>query len=885
MHTSKLSLADAPVGLIQHPGAKHRVKRITENSRHLLVASWLLLVCCISGELLASPRAVIVSVADDHPVAASAADQNQRFTRHRSVDRSIDGASGVASLLRVNPVSFRDGATDHMRGIRTQFRLPLPDAGSALALISDVNVAVSDRVAISGVLLNNPGSSFNLTISEFDRISGQFVYTDNTGTRRVLDLRYAGSGDYVLNDRRTASIRVNGSRNFQRPLDYRLPRSLVAEKLSTAAPRSTRDPARYRAEDPARIDLMVIYTREAMRFFRGSTELLAELNFAIDQTNRAFRDSNQNLAIRLVHLERRVVPECPISARTACQPKISFEDIVSSASSAFGDLESLRDEYGADLVMVIGGDDIKFRGDAVTDSIATRPMRNDWRGVASGYSYLRVDRLSNADYSFARLIGRNLNARGNRADYAGNGVAGQYNYGFVSKSGAFKTIMAEDRRGLCAARGFPECPTVGYFSNPKLKFRGDRLGVVTSNEKRAADNATAMVQVARRVADYRVTKVNTEPSIIAPELTLMSDDRFNLQNQGSCDRNIERYQQLAERDIEDCEGAMISSENPVIVIDANGTQVQKWRLRIGRSMSDSDYFNSGELDASTRKIVINRLLPEDNRTISVQLGYKINNQWNTKFFFYRPYRPQQITIFRQAKWIQAVVSRLSPPDIAGWSPRNKLSIDTEKLAEAAIDRDEIAVKKWRNKIYNRVNGCKDSNGGGRLADENDYLSRCADQFDVLLAIDAIDEAVGSLEPSLRSGKIFGLKGFCLHASSTEALSPVQIMTCADDEPGQQWTQTPESELRVFGNMCLEVPPIVGREAIDGTPTRINYCHADDEEVRPHHKWSFNAGGHIRDPYFDKCLDIEGEVTDDGTEVQIYDCVGVAHQRWWLRGSD
>ncbi len=853
-----------------------RILPVKSNTTGALLVMLLILVV---GQSQANARSVFVETQRDVVVSTLSQQSQQGIGRSRSAIGATDGIT----LLRVNAVSFRNRVRQHLRGQRSGFDLPLPALDAARAEISDVVVAAQGRLSVHGRLVGHPLSRIHLSMDRDGRVNGSIRYQDDDGVDRRFVLKYEQSGDHALYEHSRSGFGDRRTRLAQRESEaYRVTPSLVREKLAATVSPRPRDAARFRAEDPSRIDLMVIYTREAARLMGGSVSLLDELRFSLAQTNRAFEDSGIDLSLRLVHQQRRAIAECTTRHSANCKPKLRFEQLISDDDGILDDIEEKRDEYGADLVMVIGAGDVLHGAGSVSSSLAARPLRNDLRGKVSGFSYLRADLLSDSDYSFARLIGRNLNALGSRSDYQGNGVEGRYNYGFIVKSGRYKTIMAIDSKGVCAARGYPGCSTVGYFSNPRIRFGGERLGVMDRNAKRAADNATSIAQLAQRVASYRITKVIDRPSIVAPDTARMVEDRLGLENQSTCEEKIGLYTLLAERDIEDCEGAMISSVNPVISFNANGTNVEKWRLKIGRSMYDSDYFNSGELQADVKQVVINRLLPEDNRTISVRLEYLADNDWQKRYYFFRPYRPAQIEIYEQAMWIQTIVARLSPPLVAGWQAHRELFNSSERLADAAIDRDYFAVSRRMNDLYTRVDGCV---GADAMMDENDYLTRCADQLDVLQALDEIQSTTATLEPPLRTGRIIGLGSFCLHASSSEALSPVQIMRCTDGEQGQQWQQTEEAEMRVFGNMCLEVQPVLGREAIDGTPVRINYCAPEDEQVRPHHQWSFNTGGHILDPYYNKCLDITDAELVNGTEIQIFECVGVPHQRWWLQGTN
>ena len=121
--------------------------------------------------------------------------------------------------------------------------------------------------------------------------------------------------------------------------------------------------------------------------------LLAELDVSIGELNDSFQRSRIPLYVRLVHSENlRGIPECDAFDSGGCVPKIAFEELVTVDDGLLDDIETWRDIYGADLVMFVGGDDIRYQhyaksmargelGRTITASIATPPMARDKRGL------------------------------------------------------------------------------------------------------------------------------------------------------------------------------------------------------------------------------------------------------------------------------------------------------------------------------------------------------------------------------------------------------------------------------------------------------------------------------------------------------------------------
>jgi lysophospholipase L1-like esterase len=72
------------------------------------------------------------------------------------------------------------------------------------------------------------------------------------------------------------------------------------------------------------------------------------------------------------------------------------------------------------------------------------------------------------------------------------------------------------------------------------------------------------------------------------------------------------------------------------------------------------------------------------------------------------------------------------------------------------------------------------------------------------------------------------------------------------------------------NRCLDV---LGAATVDGTQTVVHDCHAGANQ-----RWTRTAAGELR-VYGDRCLDVNGNGTANGTKVQVHTCNGTAAQRF------
>ncbi|MFG1694703.1 glycoside hydrolase family 27 protein [Nonomuraea sp. NPDC049309] len=115
-------------------------------------------------------------------------------------------------------------------------------------------------------------------------------------------------------------------------------------------------------------------------------------------------------------------------------------------------------------------------------------------------------------------------------------------------------------------------------------------------------------------------------------------------------------------------------------------------------------------------------------------------------------------------------------------------------------------------------------------------------------------------------------GRCLDVEEASQANgtPVIIWDC-HQQANQQWSETADGELRVYGGKCLDVEEA---GTADGTPVIIWDCNGQDNQ-----KWRFNSDGSITAVGAGKCLDVAGNATANGSRLQIWTCTGAANQRW------
>ncbi|MFJ4036938.1 ricin-type beta-trefoil lectin domain protein [Microbacterium sp. NPDC090007] len=127
------------------------------------------------------------------------------------------------------------------------------------------------------------------------------------------------------------------------------------------------------------------------------------------------------------------------------------------------------------------------------------------------------------------------------------------------------------------------------------------------------------------------------------------------------------------------------------------------------------------------------------------------------------------------------------------------------------------------------------------------------------------------------------------APRTQAMTHVDAKKCLDvpgasrengAQPGlwdchgsnnQQFTYTPDEEIRVFGDKCLDA---AGAGTTAGTRVIIWDCSGASNQ-----KWTLNGNGTVTAKGSNLCLALTGSRTDNGAPAQLSTCTNATNQRW------
>jgi hypothetical protein len=281
------------------------------------------------------------------------------------------------------------------------------------------------------------------------------------------------------------------------------PREASPIPVNDKSSESSRDSISAKGDSGATIDVLVAYT-PAVRGAAGGTAAMQSLvALAVSETNTGYSQSQVAQRIRLAHSTEIQYTE---SSDNDAGWSSDLSRLRSKTDGHMDGIHALRDQYGADLVVLIVEKNaycgLGYMMNTLSSAFESSAFCIVARTCATGY------------YSFAHEMGHNMGSHHDHANADSLGVY-PYSFGYQSPSKAWRTIMAYNCAGT-------SCTRINYWSNPGLIWTstGELMGVAGTGPT-AADNHSSLNNTAYTVANFRqsifvTTTTTTTTTTVAP---------------------------------------------------------------------------------------------------------------------------------------------------------------------------------------------------------------------------------------------------------------------------------------------------------------------------------------------------------------------------------
>ena len=321
-----------------------------------------------------------------------------------------------------------------------------------------------------GTLLDMPGDA-SIAVQN-GVMAGTIVAND-----KVYEIRYRGNGEHEVRE-------IDPS---QFPTDD--PERDMAVDVPDTAGTTAQGTTAVAADSGALIDVMVLWTPKARTAAGGVAGIQSLIDLAVANANTAYANSGVTQRIRLVYSQEVNYTEAGIDT--------DLSRLTIGGDGFLDEAQTLRDQYGADLVSLIGA------GYAGSGSCGLGYMMSSPSAGFAGFGFTAVDQSCAAsNLSLAHELGHNMGLNHDPANSSGT-PAFSYAYGYQDPAGLFRTVMAYP----C---GTGACPRIMRFSNPNLTYSSKPLGTATQNAALALNNT------ASTVANFRAAVTGSCSYTISP---------------------------------------------------------------------------------------------------------------------------------------------------------------------------------------------------------------------------------------------------------------------------------------------------------------------------------------------------------------------------------
>jgi len=227
------------------------------------------------------------------------------------------------------------------------------------------------------------------------------------------------------------------------------------------------------------IDVMVLFSNQAAA---ATSNMQALAQGSIQSSNDSFSNSAAGVSFNLVHYQQ-------VSYSESGSVATDHGRLLGTSDGYMDNIHSLRDQYGADVVVLVVSNDLSYCG--TSGNI----------GVGSSQAFaVTVDDCAIGNYTFAHEIGH---LAGARHDTDPNTSPYAYGHGFRYDPGYWRTVMAVYDS---------QVNRIPYWSNPDKYYGGIAMGSTSRK-----DNARVWDERAATMAAFRTPPT---PAPVPPSITM-----------------------------------------------------------------------------------------------------------------------------------------------------------------------------------------------------------------------------------------------------------------------------------------------------------------------------------------------------------------------------
>jgi len=369
---------------------------------------------------------------------------------------------------------------------------------SYVATIDRVSVDIQDTISVRGRLDECPASYILMSTNDGRTLASVRVPYENL---HYLVFYEPQTGDHYL-----AEIDPTKADEVQ-PAPPLVPPPPAPEEEMEIAVLQERIAADLGPEDPATIDVMVVYT-PGVAALADQYGVCIESSIAqvMQKAQLVLDNSDTGVTLRLVHSAEVDYDEGQDSSET------HLVRLTNTNDGYMDEVHEWRDEYQADLVALFTGElDVGGRAWAL-DSVAGRP--------GFGFSVVGAGAAA-MGYTFIHELGHNMGCHHHKDQNYSRGPTRWSDWPANTWSAGWRWT-GEDDRHYCSVMTYGsgeyfddgvDHTQVPYFSNPSISYQGQPTGHETR-----ADNARTIREMKHVIAAYRpVKEPQTAPGLLWPE--------------------------------------------------------------------------------------------------------------------------------------------------------------------------------------------------------------------------------------------------------------------------------------------------------------------------------------------------------------------------------